>query len=143
MSFYDSQLKPLYCQFLNLEWQHGLNTFIQKIHESRPMVSDTVVTNLMKQHLPCDHYRPISSFCYLARKIYQQKMVVLTALLKNTISFFTMIAKICLFIINTPCSVIMLWFNFIPGFNFIFHCFKLISIHYHTKKQRKIKLKWA
>ena len=33
----------------------------------------------------------------------------------------------------------MLWFNFILGPNFIFLCFKLIIIHYHTKKQRKIK----
>ena len=33
----------------------------------------------------------------------------------------------------------MLWFNFILGSNFIFLCFKLIIIHYHTKKQRKIK----
>jgi len=38
----------------------------------------------------------------------------------------------------------MLWFNFILGLNFIFHCFKLIIIHYHTQKpqqQREIKFK--
>ena len=35
----------------------------------------------------------------------------------------------------------MLWFNFILGLNFIFLCFKLVIIHYHTPKQRKIKLK--
>ena len=35
----------------------------------------------------------------------------------------------------------MLWFNFILGLNFIFLCFKLIIIHYHTPKQRKIKFK--
>ena len=35
----------------------------------------------------------------------------------------------------------MLWFNFILGLNFIFFCFKLIIIHYHTQKQKKIKLK--
>ena len=35
----------------------------------------------------------------------------------------------------------MLWFNFILGLNFIFFCFKLIIIHYHTQKQRKIKFK--
>ena len=34
----------------------------------------------------------------------------------------------------------MLWFNFILGLNFIFLCFKLIIIHYHTLKQKKIKL---
>ena len=33
----------------------------------------------------------------------------------------------------------MLWFNFILGSNFIFLCFKLIIIYYHTQKQRKIK----
>ena len=36
---------------------------------------------------------------------------------------------------------VMLWFNFILGFNFIFLCFNFIIIHYHTRKQRKIKLK--
>ena len=35
----------------------------------------------------------------------------------------------------------MLWFNFILGSNFIFLCFKLIIIYYHTQKQRKIKFK--
>ena len=34
-----------------------------------------------------------------------------------------------------------LWFNFILGLNFIFFCFKLIIIHYHTQKQKKIKFK--
>ena len=34
----------------------------------------------------------------------------------------------------------MLWFNFIRGLNFIFFCFKIIIIHYHTPKQKKIKL---
>ena len=38
-------------------------------------------------------------------------------------------------------NVYMLWFNFILGLNFIFFCFKLIIIHYHTPKQRKIKFK--
>ena len=33
----------------------------------------------------------------------------------------------------------MLWFNFILGLNFIFLCFRLISIHNHTPKQREIK----
>ena len=33
----------------------------------------------------------------------------------------------------------MLRFNFIPGSIFIFLCFTLIIIHYHTQKQRKIK----
>ena len=33
----------------------------------------------------------------------------------------------------------MLWLNVILGSNFIFLCFKLIIIHYHTQKQRKIK----
>ena len=33
----------------------------------------------------------------------------------------------------------MLWFNFFLGLNFIFLCLKLIIIHYHTPKQRKIK----
>ena len=31
----------------------------------------------------------------------------------------------------------MLWFNFILGLNFIFLCFKLIIIYYHSPKQRK------
>ena len=31
-----------------------------------------------------------------------------------------------------------LWFNFIPGSNFIFLCFKLIIKHNHTQEQRKI-----
>ena len=35
----------------------------------------------------------------------------------------------------------MLWFNFILGLNFIFLCFKLIILHYHTPKQRKIEFK--
>ena len=34
----------------------------------------------------------------------------------------------------------MLWFNFILGSDFIFLCFKLILIHYHVHKRRKIKL---
>ena len=33
-----------------------------------------------------------------------------------------------------------MWFNFIIGLNFIFLCFKLIIMHYHTEKQRKIKI---
>ena len=37
-------------------------------------------------------------------------------------------------------TVLLLWFSFILGTNFIFLCFKLIIIHnYHTPKQRKIK----
>ena len=35
----------------------------------------------------------------------------------------------------------MLWFNFILGLNFIFLCSKLIIVHYHASKQRKIKSK--
>ena len=35
----------------------------------------------------------------------------------------------------------MLWFKFILGLNFIFFCFKIIIIHYHTQKQKKIKFK--
>ena len=35
----------------------------------------------------------------------------------------------------------MLWFKFILGLNFIFFCFKVIIIHYHTQKQKKIKFK--
>ena len=35
----------------------------------------------------------------------------------------------------------MLWFNFILGLIFIFLCSKLIIIHYHTQKQRKIEIK--
>ena len=33
----------------------------------------------------------------------------------------------------------VLWLNFFLGSNFIFLCFKLIMIHYHIQKQRKIK----
>ena len=47
-----------------------------------------------------------------------------------------------LFIIIISLSdLYMLWFNFILGLNFIFFCFKLIIIHYHTQKQKKIKFK--
>ena len=35
----------------------------------------------------------------------------------------------------------MLWFSFILGLNVIFLCFKLIIIHHHTQKQKKIKFK--
>ena len=31
--------------------------------------------------------------------------------------------------------------QFYPGSNFVFLCFKLIIIHYHTQTQRKIKFK--
>ena len=31
-------------------------------------------------------------------------------------------------------SILKLWFNFILGLNFIFFCFKLLIIHYHTQK---------
>ena len=31
-------------------------------------------------------------------------------------------------------SILKLWFNFILGINFVFFCFKLIIIHYHTRK---------
>ena len=37
--------------------------------------------------------------------------------------------------------VYMLWFNFILGLNFIFFCFKLIIIHFHTQTENKIKFK--
>ena len=39
-------------------------------------------------------------------------------------------------------SVVMLWFNFIIGLNFIFLCVKLVIINYHTPKQRKINQGW-
>ena len=43
---------------------------------------------------------------------------------------------------TTPTQVYLLQFNFILGLNnFIFLCFKLIIIHYHTQKQRTIKFK--
>ena len=35
----------------------------------------------------------------------------------------------------------MLWFNFILGLNFLFCCFKIIIIHYHTQKQKIVKFK--
>ena len=35
----------------------------------------------------------------------------------------------------------MLWFSFILGLNFISLCFKLVIIHYHTRKQKEIKFK--
>ena len=34
---------------------------------------------------------------------------------------------------------LLLWFNIFLGLNFIFLCLKLVIIHYHTPKQRKIK----
>ena len=38
--------------------------------------------------------------------------------------------------------IYLLWFNFVLGLNFIFFCFKLINtLHNHTERQRKIKLK--
>ena len=48
-------------------------------------------------------------------------------------------ARLCL--IYNHKIILMLWFNFILGLNFIFLCFKLIIIHYHTQKQREIKFK--
>ena len=35
----------------------------------------------------------------------------------------------------------MLWLNFILGLIFIFFCINFIIIHYHTQKQKKIKIK--
>ena len=35
----------------------------------------------------------------------------------------------------------MLWFNFILGINLIFHCFKLIIIHYQCPKTKENKIK--
>ena len=35
----------------------------------------------------------------------------------------------------------MLWFKFVLGLNLISFCPKLIIIHYHTPKQKKIKFK--
>ena len=34
---------------------------------------------------------------------------------------------------------LLLWFNIFLGLHFIFFCLKLVIIHYHTPKQRKIK----
>ena len=34
---------------------------------------------------------------------------------------------------------LLLWFNIFPGLNFIFVCLKLVNVHYHAPKQRKIK----
>ena len=34
-----------------------------------------------------------------------------------------------------------MWFKFILSLNFIFFCFKLIIIHYHIQKQKKVKFK--
>ena len=33
----------------------------------------------------------------------------------------------------------MFWLNFILGLNFILFCFKIIIIHSHNQKQKKIK----
>ena len=38
-------------------------------------------------------------------------------------------------------STYMLWFNFILVLNFIFLCFKLIIVRYHTQNQRKTNFK--
>ena len=38
-------------------------------------------------------------------------------------------------------NMYMLWLNFILGLNFIFLCFNLIIIHYHTPEQGKMKFK--
>ena len=35
----------------------------------------------------------------------------------------------------------MPWFNFILSWNFIFLCFKLINVHYHTPERRELKIK--
>ena len=35
----------------------------------------------------------------------------------------------------------MLWFSLILGLNFVFFCFRLIIILYHSPKQREIKFK--
>ena len=37
--------------------------------------------------------------------------------------------------------VYLLWFNFILGLKFIFFCFKLITLRYHTQNQKQIKFK--
>ena len=42
-------------------------------------------------------------------------------------------------LLHSPQEVYMLWFNFIPGLNFIPYCFKIIIIHYNTPEQREIK----
>ena len=34
----------------------------------------------------------------------------------------------------------MLWFNVTVGVNFIFFCYKLIIIYYHTQKQKENKI---
>ena len=41
---------------------------------------------------------------------------------------------------NNYIYVYMLWFSVILGSIFIFLCFKLIIIHYHTQQQRKIQI---
>ena len=38
-------------------------------------------------------------------------------------------------------AMYMLRFNFILGLNFIFLCFKLINVHYHTPERRELKIK--
>ena len=42
---------------------------------------------------------------------------------------------------STQISTYILWFNSILSLNFIFFGFKLIIIHYHNPKQRKLKFK--
>ena len=41
----------------------------------------------------------------------------------------------------THINLKMLRFNFILGLNFIFSCFKLLIVHYHSQKQKKIEFK--
>ena len=41
----------------------------------------------------------------------------------------------------THINLKMLRFNFTLGLNFIFFCFKLLIVHYHTQKQKKIEFK--
>ena len=48
------------------------------------------------------------------------------------VEFYT---GLCFWFYITHLGVHMLWFNFILGLNFIFLCFNLIIIHYHTPKK--------
>ena len=43
--------------------------------------------------------------------------------------------------LNKLRHMVMLWFNFFLGLNFIFLCFRIIIIHYHNLKQREMKFK--
>ena len=83
------------------------------------------------------HYSQLQQ---LLQKREVVKMVIqyLPLSLTTSSKFFAMVAFLTAMVCNVK-QMYVLWFKFILGSNFIFFCFKLIIIHYHTQKQGNIK----